>query len=216
MHRLAPAERRVTPVVFLEQKSQLRELEPGQAVVVEAEIERALGRQRRPALVEQLAQEGGLARAAHPDHRVHLPRHGRQARAATRQHRRGAGARAALSFSARTGCRLMGTGLRRGILLSRSHSSRPRLSTRPLEIASAARHDIRECAETVELSQKGAGFLAFPRPEPHVTAVDERRGPATRTLHCRRTSPWLKAESQLLPCSANAVIKGEQFDARNP
>ena len=78
MHRLAPAQRRVTPVVLLEQEAQLIEFEAGQPVVVEAEIERPLGRQYGPALVQQLTQEGRLAGAPHPDHRVRLAGHARE------------------------------------------------------------------------------------------------------------------------------------------
>lgn len=88
VHHLAPAQCRRAPVIFFEQEAELFPAQAGQPVVVETEIERPLGRQSCAPRVQQLLQEGGLAGAAHADHRVHLARHGGQLCVATRQGRR--------------------------------------------------------------------------------------------------------------------------------
>jgi hypothetical protein len=75
VHGLPPAHRRVAAAVLLEQEAELLEVEAGQAIIVETQIDGPLGRPRRPAFGEQLTKERGLPRAAHSDHRVHLAGH---------------------------------------------------------------------------------------------------------------------------------------------
>jgi hypothetical protein len=98
MHRLPIPQLRVQPVEFLQQKAQLLRPDPRQPVVVEAEINRPLRRQLGPQLILQLVQVRRLARAPHPDHRMHLPRHRWQARVATRQRPRRDGPECGLQF----------------------------------------------------------------------------------------------------------------------
>ena len=69
---LAPAQLGVTSKVLFEQEVELGQLEVGQPVVIEAEIDRPLGGHGRPALVQKLAQKYGLPSAAHSDHSVGL------------------------------------------------------------------------------------------------------------------------------------------------
>jgi hypothetical protein len=97
-HGRARAQLRVAPVVLLEHESQLIDSEVGQAVIVETEVERLLGRRHCPAVPEELTEERGLARATHPDDRMRLARYRRQSGVAGREFagRRGAEGRAEL------------------------------------------------------------------------------------------------------------------------
>jgi hypothetical protein len=70
--RHAPSEVGVASEVLLRRKSSCCASIPARRSS-SSEVDRALRWGFPPAFVEQLAQKGGLARATHPDHGVHLP-----------------------------------------------------------------------------------------------------------------------------------------------
>ena len=72
MHRLPPAQLRVRAEILFQQKPELLYSDVGQPVVVETDVDRALGKQTRAPFVAQLVEEGGLAGAPQPDYRMYL------------------------------------------------------------------------------------------------------------------------------------------------
>jgi hypothetical protein len=77
-HGLARAQRRIEPIVLLEQEPELVARDVGQPIVVEADVERSLDWHDRASLVDELVQERRLPCPAHADHRMDLPRDCRQ------------------------------------------------------------------------------------------------------------------------------------------
>ena len=123
LYRLAPAQRRVATKVLFEDEAQLIHPNAGKPIIIEAEIEpRSGGRTARRSC------NNWRRNVVLPARRMLITACTLPGTAGSRTSRRvstsgGAGARAALSFSARTGCRVTTRGSAQCVLLSGTHSS---------------------------------------------------------------------------------------------